>query len=207
MSKCVYLYPLPPEPRSTSSCPALPGHLRAPSWAPTGSLCHAAASHQLCILQVVVYIRQHCCLNVSHPVLPALCPRVQPLCLRRELCSLRWSVISYQISDTVIRVEAQRKWVSESGRYLGERFQVEKIESSKVLRIVCVYYAGGTAWRQMFLKQNDWRKEWKWGQREGQKANHKELDWQQGGLKSLLEIKLVLLESFEQRNNMIWPIF
>ena len=60
-------------------------------------------------------------------------------------------MISYQISDTVIRVEAQRKWVSESGRYLGEHFKAERIVSLKVLRIACVYHAGGTAWRLVFL--------------------------------------------------------
>lgn len=64
-------------------------------------------------------------------------------------------MISYQISDTVIRVEAQRKWVSESGRYLGERFQVEKIESSKVLRIVCVYYAGGKCFCSRMIEEKN----------------------------------------------------
>ena len=103
-------------------------------------------------------------------------------------------MISYQISDTVIRVEAQRKWVSENRKFSGP-------EDS-----VCLPCRRNSIEASVSIAERLTKKR-KWGQREGQKANHKQLDWQQGGLKSLLEIKLALLESFEQRNNVILPIF
>ena len=68
-------------------------HVSPPSWAclpppshPLGhhralgrvSLCSTTSSHQLSILNMIVYTCQRCSLNSSHPLLPLFCPQVQP---------------------------------------------------------------------------------------------------------------------------------
>ena len=54
-------------------------------------LCYIAASHQLAILHMAVYICQCCSPNSSHLPLPSICPRV---CWLRSsegtICSYRW---------------------------------------------------------------------------------------------------------------------
>lgn len=84
--------------------PAISVHVSTPSWtslsAPPShpsrpplrtelsSLCHTAASHQLSVLHMVVYMRQCYSLNLSLPPLPTLCPQVCSL----RLCFCSWSI-------------------------------------------------------------------------------------------------------------------
>ena len=73
-----YLFPL--------ASPSLPPPLSHPSrWSQSTeliSLCYAAASHQLSILHLVVYICQCYSLTMSQPPLPPLCPQVRSVGLR-----------------------------------------------------------------------------------------------------------------------------
>ena len=76
VSACAYIYSLRLDPLSQL--------LSHPSrWslsARLGTLCCIAASHQLSVLHVIVYICQCYSLNLSHPLLPLLCPQVHSPC-------------------------------------------------------------------------------------------------------------------------------
>ena len=73
----VYMYPLPREPPSHPSRSSLSPEL--------SSLCYIAASYQLSILYMVVYICQCYSLNLSHLLLPPL---------HAQVCSLRLCLYS-----------------------------------------------------------------------------------------------------------------
>ena len=72
----------------TSLPPSTPSHASRLSQS-TGrsSLCHRANSHWLSVLHLVMYMFQCYSLNLSHPLLPPLCPQVCSLCLRLCCCS------------------------------------------------------------------------------------------------------------------------
>ena len=72
-------------------------HMSALSWThlpssslshPSGlsCLCHAANSHLLSILHLVMYMFPFYSLNSSHPLLPLLFPQVSSLCLHLHCC-------------------------------------------------------------------------------------------------------------------------
>ena len=75
----LYAYIYPHIPSLLSLPPALPSLSHPSRWSQSTeliSLCYAAASHQLSILHLVVYICQCYSLSTSQPLLPALCPQV-----------------------------------------------------------------------------------------------------------------------------------
>ena len=77
----VYVYPLPPNPRS--HLPPRPAPLachRALGWAP----CHAAHLHLLSLSHMIMYVFLCDSLNSSHPLFILLCPQICPL----WLCSI-----------------------------------------------------------------------------------------------------------------------
>ena len=50
------------------------------------SLCHTANSHWLSILHMVIDMFPCCSLDLSHPLLPQLCPQICSLCLCLHSC-------------------------------------------------------------------------------------------------------------------------
>ena len=64
------------------------------------SLCHTANSHWLSILHLAVYMFPCYSLNLSHPLLPTLCPQVCSLCLHLHCCCCCCCVASV-VSDSV----------------------------------------------------------------------------------------------------------
>ena len=63
---CIHISPLSPIPSHSS---------KSSQSTRLGSLCLRAASHQLSVLPMILYICQCYFLNSSHPLLPLLCPQ------------------------------------------------------------------------------------------------------------------------------------
>ena len=76
---CTYIPSLLSLPLLPSSYPSRPSQRTR-----LGSLCYVAASHQLSILHMGVYIYQWYSLHLSHSLLPSLCPQVSSLYLHLQ---------------------------------------------------------------------------------------------------------------------------
>ena len=91
---------LPPS-WTSLSLPTQPTHLNFHRALGFSSLHHIANSHWLSILHMyckIVYMFPYCFLNLSHLLLPSLCPQVFSLCLHFHCCLANRFISKYHLS-------------------------------------------------------------------------------------------------------------
>ena len=107
------LLSLPPTPSSHSS--------RSSQSTKLSFLCYTEVSHQLSILHMVVHIWQYHSLNLSHPLLPLLCPQVGSLCLRLYSCLTNRCISTIFLDYIKKATKSSLPW---RVHFLGSQFEV-----------------------------------------------------------------------------------